>query len=89
MTEAELFQHIGVLLHGRNWQQPLARELDRNVRTVRRYALLPNETPQHIPRPVWERLYALLAARRNALDDAGAQVERRLAKPDRQGRNAA
>jgi hypothetical protein len=63
MSDGELLCATGAALCGPLWMQALARLLDVNERTVRRWAA--DRMP--VPRGVWERLHRLMQLRSAAL----------------------
>ena len=70
MTDAERLERAGRLLHGPNWQTPLAADLDVTLRTVQRWAA--GGGKGGIPAGVWAELRRLLLQRSR---DAAAYAE--------------
>ena len=65
MTETELLNATASALYGAHWQNALARALDINERTVRRWAS--GEAP--VPLGVWNDISEIIAERVTELRD--------------------
>lgn len=78
MTDAELFQQIGEFLYGTRYQRSLALALDRNERTVRRYA----SGGTAISDDLWARLALLLSAHQDRLQELGNALISRVRAGD-------
>ena len=63
MTDGDLLRAVAAALHGPLWQNALARALDVNERTVRRWAA--DRLP--VPAGVWARIQAMLERRTSTL----------------------
>ncbi len=74
VTDAELFQQIGEFLYGTRYQRSLAAALDRNERTVRRYA----SGGTAVSDELWARLALLLAAHEDRLNELGNALVNRV-----------
>ena len=67
-----LLERLGALLYGPEWQSPLARALDVNLRTMQRWAAGIHQPPERL----WGDIAALLRERRIEIDAALAELSR-------------
>lgn len=67
---ALLLSQIGEALYGEQWQSPLARALDVNLRTMQRWAAGQNDPPEHLR----EDMIRLLHDRQQAISELLARL---------------